>query len=221
MSNSKNYVPYADLKFILWVKRVLAYALANFEKWGVIDPTDMLAAPLADFEVKLAKATEPDSGQVAKRSKNEARQLLERAVRAYLQGFVMRNPKVTNDDRGEMELPVYDRTPTAVAEPTGMAKLSFSLTLPTQLMVHIEPIEADSQDRRVNYGSRIYWGFPDAGDPTPQGRNLRESRFTRRKKELFTFAPEDSGRTVYFCVRYENSKGQAGPWGPVASATIP
>ena len=221
MSNSKNYVPYADLKFILWVKRVLAYALANFEKWGVIDPTDMLAAPLADFEVKLAKATEPDSGQVAKRSKNEARQLLERAVRAYLQGFVMRNPKVSNDDRGAMELPVYDRTPTPVLEPTGQAEMSISYPGLAQLLVQIKPMAGTLNDPRANYGCRVYYGIPDAGDPPPKGYQLRESKFTRRKKELFTFHPSDSGKTAYFCIRYENSKGNAGPWGPVASATIP
>ena len=217
----KNYVPGADLKFLEWVKRILAYVLANYQKWGVIDPTDMLEAPLADFETKLEKANDPDAGAVAKRSKNEARQLLERAVRAYLQGFVMRNPKVSNDDRGAMDLPVYDRTPTPVLEPTGQAEMSISYPGLAQLLVQIKPVHGTLQDARANYGCRIYWGIPDTGDPPPQGYHLRESKFTRRKKELFTFHPSQSGKTVYFCIRYENSKGAAGPWGPVASANIP
>ena len=29
------------------------------------------------------------------------------------------------------------------------------------------------------------------------------------------------GQTVYFCIRYENSKGKAGPWGPIFQAIIP
>jgi hypothetical protein len=53
------------------------------------------------------------------------------------------------------------------------------------------------------------------------GTELPHSRFTRRKKELFEFPLEDSGKTAYFCIRLENSKGKAGPWGPVFSAIIP
>jgi hypothetical protein len=35
---------------------------------------------------------------------------------------------------------------------------------------------------------------------------------------LFDFPADDSGKTVYSCIRLENSKGQAGP---VFSAVIP
>jgi hypothetical protein len=53
------------------------------------------------------------------------------------------------------------------------------------------------------------------------GEELPHSKFTRRKKELFDFAQEDSGKRAYFCVRYENAKGEPGPQGPVFSAVIP
>jgi hypothetical protein len=33
--------------------------------------------------------------------------------------------------------------------------------------------------------------------------------------------PGDSGKTAYFCIRYENAKGDTGDWGPVFSAVIP
>jgi hypothetical protein len=35
------------------------------------------------------------------------------------------------------------------------------------------------------------------------------------------FDAEDAGMTTYVCCRYENRKGEAGQWGPVASAVIP
>ena len=31
----------------------------------------------------------------------------------------------------------------------------------------------------------------------------------------------EMGKAAYFSIRYENSKGKAGPWGPLASALIP
>jgi hypothetical protein len=56
---------------------------------------------------------------------------------------------------------------------------------------------------------------------TTAGEDLPHSKFTRRKKERFDFPAEDSGKTAYFCVRYENAKGESGPWGPMFSAVIP
>jgi hypothetical protein len=40
--------------------------------------------------------------------------------------------------------------------------------------------------------------------------------------ERFSF-PGDTGKTVYFCIRYENSKGGEegeGDWGPMFTATV-
>ncbi|MDR0642051.1 MAG: hypothetical protein LBG07_06300, partial [Treponema sp.] len=53
------------------------------------------------------------------------------------------------------------------------------------------------------------------------GDDLPHSVFTRKKKYRFDFLEEDRGKTVYFCLRYENSKGEVGPWGSVIQAIIP
>jgi hypothetical protein len=34
-------------------------------------------------------------------------------------------------------------------------------------------------------------------------------------------AYNESGMTVYYCIRYENNKGDKGPWGPMVQAVIP
>jgi hypothetical protein len=46
-------------------------------------------------------------------------------------------------------------------------------------------------------------------------------RFVRKKKESFVFQPQDSGKRAYFALRYENSKGEAGPWCPIFSVLVP
>jgi hypothetical protein len=87
-------------------------------------------------------------------------------------------------------------------------------------------------DARSDYGVRIYYGF--SGPPSEKypfrlaeapktGEELVYSVFTRRTKKRFDFNGE-SGCTVYFCLRYENSKGGEegeGPFGPILSAVIP
>jgi hypothetical protein len=104
------------------------------------------------------------------------------------------------------------------------------------MMVHIKLLEGTIVDPRADYGYRIYWGIlPPGGASVEQaagprrylmkapitGSDLPNSRFTKRKKELFDFPADDSGKTVCFCIRLENSKGDAGPWGAVFSAIIP
>ena len=56
--------------------------------------------------------------------------------------------------------------------------------------------------------------------PPVTGDDLPHSVFTRKKKRVFNFEG-CSGMTVYFCLRYENEKGEAGPYGPIFSAVIP
>jgi hypothetical protein len=90
-------------------------------------------------------------------------------------------------------------------------------------------------DSRADYGYRVYYGVLPPLQPTVeeatgprrylmkaavQGVELPHSQFVRRKRELFVFPAEASGKTAYFSIRYENSKGRAGPWGPVFSAII-
>jgi len=98
-------------------------------------------------------------------------------------------------------------------------------TTQQKILSRAYPTVGVHQTRRRNAGRparRIYFGVYDYGATLPEdGTKLPESLFTRRKKELFTFLPKDSGKTACFCVRYENSKGKAGPWGPMATAIIP
>jgi hypothetical protein len=52
------------------------------------------------------------------------------------------------------------------------------------------------------------------------GDGLPHSMWLCRRKERISFNG-DSGKTVYFCIRYENGKGDVGLWGPVFFAVIP
>jgi hypothetical protein len=100
------------------------------------------------------------------------------------------------------------------------------------------PLPATAGGVKTACGVRIYWGVLDsAAAPAPgaatasdkfrlsappaSGDDLPHSAFTRKRKHRFDFSEVDRGRRVYFCLRYENSKGEAGPWGPILSAIVP
>jgi hypothetical protein len=123
-----------------------------------------------------------------------------------------------------------------VPAPTGFAEADVRYPGPGVLELRCRAVEGQpALDLRGDYGYRVYWGvYPPGGaavdlavgprrllmTPPSVGDTLPHSTWTRRKRERLDFH-EDRGSTVYFCIRYENAKGQTGPWGPLFSAIIP
>jgi len=119
-------------------------------------------------------------------------------------------------------LKARDNIPTSVSVPKVRAHGKIIYRGAGRIELHISP-EADiSEDKRAYHGCKILYEVLEANAETPKDeRNLSENRFTRRKKEEFVFQPKDAAKRIYFCLRYENSKGQPGPWCPIFSAVIP
>ena len=219
---SRDYIPKSDPRFMEWVQNMYDEAVNGYVKWKVAAPELFLETPMSVFEAKLAKMSDPNHGKIDTLEKNTARKTLEKACREYVQGFLAKNPLVTDVDRERMGLNVHDTVPTSVADPAGQAEAQISYPGRTQLRLRIKHVEGTPLDAKADYGYRVYYGIYAADGAMPaSGVDLHESRFTRRKGITFSFMPADSGKTAFFAIRYENSKGKTGPWGPMFSAVIP
>ena len=145
-------------------------------------------------------------------------------------------PPLTDPDIIALGLKPKDTTKTPVPVPSSQATADVSYPGPGILMLHMKPLAGTPADPRADHGYRIYYGVCPHGGATDEeatsprrylkkaavtGNDLPHSQFTRRQRETIIFPPNDSGKTAYFCIRYENSKGQSGPWGPLFSAIIP
>jgi len=225
----KTYIPGSDEKFLVWAKNLLDYANSNATRWKVSAPDASVNDLVNDFHAKLQMAKDPNRGKVDVLRKKEARIALEKACRTYVQGFLARNPYVTNPDRETMGLTIYDVIPSTVPPPS--VPVEGDLSFPAAGLVEVKNIRAVSvqADKKAEYGVRIYYGIlgvPDEADkfrltkPPKTGDDLPHSVFTRQKKYRFDFTGE-SGRQVFLCMRFENSKGQAGPWGKIIQAFVP
>jgi len=226
---AKDYIPGGDKGFLEWARKLYAHAAENFNRWGVENPNIRIAGLLADYETKYAAAASPNRGKVDVTAKTSARNALEKACRIYVQGFLARNPNVSDADRAIMGVTVRDAKPSAVNPPKLPAK--GDLHYPGAGLVEIRNIRTAGghPDARADYGARIYYGI--LGEPGERGRfrvyarpttgeDLPHSVFTRQKRRSFDFTG-DSGKEVYFCIRFENGKGQPGPWGDVLKTYIP
>ena len=155
----------------------------------------------------------------------------EKDLAATMSDIKMRHlfiPPLTEANFITLGLRPKDRIPTSVNAPTMTAEAD--LTFPTIGRVelhHIRP-SGNIADTRTSYGVRIYYGVLGADDGSPSritappatGANLPQSVFTRKNRYIFDF-PAERGKHAFFCIRYENSKGQAGPWGTILEAFVP
>jgi hypothetical protein len=145
-------------------------------------------------------------------------------------------PKLSDPDFIDLGLKLPDTIKTNIPAPTDIARGTTELSIRYVLTIVQEIIHSATSDSRANHGVRVNYGV-QVDDPAAQSAltgqhyylaaaphspdQLAADEFTRRKRHAIAFPVEDSGKTAWFCLRVENSKGDKGPWGPVFSAVIP
>jgi hypothetical protein len=150
-------------------------------------------------------------------------------IRGWVNQYLRGNPLLTDDIRNRLGMPKVDDTRTTVPTPANQATANHRPLGDHLLELVLEIVGDIHKDTKASdYGFRIYWGIRPTGGASVEaatgvkrelikvpigGVDLPFSRFTRRHKELFDFDEADRGKTVYFCIQLENSKGDAGPWG--------
>ncbi|MDR1229857.1 MAG: hypothetical protein LBK61_00485 [Spirochaetaceae bacterium] len=230
-----SYIPKSYELFNLWFKFLVQYVTSKTSgtapAWTHIPKAvlDMITDTYAAWYTVYGKTLGPHT-PVDTLAKQEGRKAAEKAVRAFVNQYLRFFP-VTDEDRKAMGIPNRDTKPTPVPAPTSQAEAD--LVFPGIHLVELVKIRKAgilSDDPRSDYGVSVHFGILDAVNsewrvtaPPASGKDLPHSVFTREKKILFDFDGE-SGKTVYFCLRYENQKGGKkgwGPFGPVLHAVIP
>jgi len=145
-------------------------------------------------------------------------------------------PPLTEADWVSLGLKLHDTNPTNIGAPTSVVAAEISYPHKNALSLVITPVAGLGYDDRPEWGFRIYYGvLPQTSDISEEMKierqylrreplnpeELTKGHFTRRKRDVLEFNYDNSGMKCFICIRYENSKGDAGPWGPMASSFIP
>jgi len=229
MAGRKDYIPSNTQMFDIFLRNVLEYVRKNQEEWKNI-PEDVITSltELHDHFSDLLKATSGQHTSAQTYARNEAQAAASKALRAMVNQYLRFAP-VSNVDRVEMGIPNRDGILSTVPAPSLPA--AGTLAFPALGLIEIRDIhpEGNRSEERVRYGVRIYYGIMGTPGENKRfrlserpltGEDLPHSVFTRQRRYRFDFAGE-RGREVFFCMRCENSKGQAGPWGKIISAFVP
>jgi hypothetical protein len=239
MAQKHELVPTKDAEFDEFFERYYHYVElktgGNKPEWTHIPSDRMtdLGDARTDWHEAFIKLKEPHLPSDVL-VKDLARKRDEKVLRNFNNEFILYSSVVTPQEKEDLGNKPRDDHPTPIPRPTAQVEADVVLPGPHLVELWIKKLASLEEDPgRANYGVRVFWGVlgdSSAADkfrissPPKSGDDLPHSTFTKRKKYRFDFPEEDRGKTVYFCLRYENSKGGKegeGPWGPIISAIIP
>jgi hypothetical protein len=219
---SNDYIPASDGKFLVWVKTLFTAVEQNATLWN-IDPANFaqILIMITAFETALSKAENPNRGKADVKAKNDARDALKKAVRKFAKEHLTFNSSISNEERERIGLPVYKtgRTPSPVAKDAPDTDIDTSQV--GRLTVHF--FERGSSHKKGKpegqHGAEIVWLVSDT--PPTRWDELIHSGIDTNSPYTLVFENDQRGKTVYFAIRWENTRGEKGPWSSIMSAIIP
>jgi hypothetical protein len=216
-----DYIPAKDADFIEWVENFSGLCALNKTAWGLPD-ADVTAfqAVVAEYKGIYETATGPNATKADILNKNEKKAALKERVRDFKRRNIDPNRAVTDPDRERLRLPIRDTKPTPVPPPSTVPEFEFTYPGARRIDLHFRDFGSEHRAKpKGAAGAMIAYEVRDT-PPTNQSQ-LLHSLFTGRTPYHFEFQEEERGKTVYFCLCWQNGKGQRGPWSEIQSAIIP
>ncbi|EIP96453.1 hypothetical protein OpiT1DRAFT_00868 [Opitutaceae bacterium TAV1] len=152
--------------------------------------------------------------------KNHARDNYESFLRTLVRQHIANNEQTTDDDRVALGLPIHKTTRTPAPVPATYPDFTVDTGILRQLTIHFhEHGKKTSAKPPGVHGAEILYALL-AAPPATLGE-LTRSGFDTHSPFTLSFDENERGKHVYFCLRWENTRGQKGPWSPIVSAIIP
>jgi hypothetical protein len=219
---NRDYIPEADGKFSVWVKILFGAVVQNAEAWKIEGAAFAgILAMIERFETAFAKASEPNRGRADVMAKNEARDVLKVAVRKFVKEYLAFNSAISDEEREGSGLPVYKRvrTPAPVAKEAPEAEVDISRV--GRVSIHFFERGGNHKKSKPEgqHGAEIAWIISDV--PPGRWEELIHSTVDTRSPFTLVFENDQRGKRVYFALRWENTRGEKGPWGNILCAVIP
>jgi hypothetical protein len=218
-----DFIPTNDNLFYRWVNNFLEALGVIFARVGFPETVLTRLKDLRDtFNGKLLVAETPGTRtKAAIQEKNDARKVLEAEVRQAYGEYLRRNHLLTDADRDNLGLPIPKTTRTPAPVATTHPDFDVDSSMIRRLIVHF--FDQGSKKSKAKpagqHGAEIRWAILDT--PPASIEELIFSSFDTRTPFTLSFDENQRGETVYFCLRWENTRGEKGPWSTIVSAIIP
>jgi hypothetical protein len=129
-------------------------------------------------------------------------------------------PLVSDDDRRSMGIAIRDTTRTPVKPPKTYPEFIVDSSMIRCLTISFWDLGSKSKAKPQGvHGAEIRWAILDKAPLTID--ELVHSNFDTSSPFELTFDDTERGKSVYFCLRWESTRGDKGPWSEIVMAIIP
>jgi hypothetical protein len=219
---SNDYIPAKEKDFHEWQSIAVLYARENATRFGI---ADTVLAPVTTkkglYEQAYAVSEDPATRtSAAILARQEARMNYDGVLRPFFKSHIIYNEKVTDEDRRIMGLTVHDTKPTPVPVPKKEPEVTYTVVAPATLEFHFR--DKDETGRGKSYGIHgIEFCFGLLDTPPVDWSELPHSKFFTKSPARVSFNGHERSKTVYFAARWENTRGEKGPWTDILSTIVP
>jgi hypothetical protein len=218
-----DYIPRKDADFLKWMVNMIKYLLPLLEKLGIPPATYELMKSLHNDYATALAATEDSElrNHASIKIKNTARVALEKFMRKTVKQYMTFNQDLTDGERERLFLPVHKttRTPSPIA--TVAPKCLIDTSVARRLTLKFfDPSNATSKAKPPGqHGVELCYAILDQFPSDLSA--LIHTDFDTNSPLVLQFKEHDRGKTIYFSVRWVNTRSQRGPWSPIDYTVIP
>ncbi|MDR1414870.1 MAG: hypothetical protein LBI96_03580 [Odoribacteraceae bacterium] len=218
-----DYIPRKDAGFQQWSKNfVIALEMIQeeirFPKESFNDLKALSDIYNEAYEVAINTSTRTKTAVLAK---DQARAALEKEIRRDVKEFIANNRLVNPVYRNDLGLRAQKST--REAPPVAEHVPGYHVYFPEIFTVAINffDVQGGRRGRKAigQHGVEIKWGVNAAG--VVNANDLPNSSFDTRSPFIINFPQHEQGKIFSFALRWENSRGEKGPWTTVFRVGIP
>ncbi|MDR0561078.1 MAG: hypothetical protein LBG73_00115 [Spirochaetaceae bacterium] len=223
MAHNKDFIPGPDADFDGWLNNLTVYVGSKTAGggWAHI-PADKVAA-LQSYNAQWRDARSKTVGphtSVDTEVKNEARKAAVGFVRPFIQQYLKFDP-VTDEDRTAMNLHNRGKTHSVIGKPADRALIT-NLKALGGFRVEIRfQDEATPDSRAIPYGCNgalmnYTWGAEKITDYA----RLSQTCLMTVSPFVITLPPEGEGAFFSAAARWQNNRGELGPWSEIMHVAV-
>ena len=220
---NQKLLPGPDADFNAWQGTLMSNVASRAPALQI--PSDAVAAVQAlqnRWNTAYAAVENPATHtKGAVKEKQEARKAYEAGLRALIRSYLTYNPLLSDKGREDMGLPVHKTSHTPAPIASDPPDVELDTSVPGRVSFHY--FEKGSRSRKAKpegqHGVEAGWSL---GEPAPaRWEDLAHSAFDTHTPLTLSFENDQRGQTLYFALRWENTRGEKGPWSNIQSTVIP
>lgn len=217
-----NYLPADNDGLVTWGQNFTTYIQANLIPLGVTLPqvTPVVNAFTALTAALGAQTAAANNAQAATVAADAAAANFENQVRPLVAQMQV-SPAVSDPEREQMGIPVYDKIRTRVAAPTTRPTVELGIAERLRHAIKFrDESTPDSAKKPDGVRECEIWFKVSETQPANTG-DYEYLAGDSATPYIAVFAQPDAGKTVWYLLRWKNTRGEFGPWSFPASAKVP